>query len=85
MPFHELETTGMTGDSAGETFEFTISGMDCNACVRKIETAVKAVPGVETIQISLADGGAYATIDPARATPDAIFAAIENAGYGVAR
>lgn len=75
----------MTADSAGDTFEFTISGMDCGACVREVETAVRAVPGVETIQISLADGSAYATIDPARATPDAVFAAIENAGYGVAR
>ncbi len=37
-----------------ETLKYRIGGMDCAACVTKIETAVSRLPGVGAVRVSLA-------------------------------
>jgi Cu+-exporting ATPase len=63
--------------------ELTITGMTCAACVRRIEKAVRAVPGVNEATVNLVTQRASIRFDPAATQESALVAAIENAGYGV--
>ncbi len=71
--------------SESKTIEFKIEGMDCGSCVREIETAVGALEGVATVKVSLADGSAVVSLDPARVTEAAVIEAVEDAGFDVPR
>ena len=63
------------------TIELGVLGMTCAACVRRIENAVRRVPGVRDAQVNLVTHRATVTVDPQSASVDAIAAAIERAGY----
>jgi Cu+-exporting ATPase len=65
------------------TTELTITGMTCAACVRRIEKAVRAVPGVDEATVNLVTQRASVRFDPNAAQHTALVAAIEEAGYGV--
>jgi len=60
-----------------------VSGMSCEHCVKAANNALAAVPGVKDIAVSLKDGKASFSYDPAKATLDAIKAAITEEGYEV--
>lgn len=60
-------------------YTFDIEGMTCGGCVRAVENALKRVDGVEAIAVDLATGRASVTTTVA--TPAALLAAIEDAGY----
>ncbi|MDW8253480.1 MAG: heavy metal translocating P-type ATPase [Chloroflexota bacterium] len=60
-----------------------VTGMSCAACVRRIERALGAVPGVAFAAVNLATERATVQYDPAVSTVDQLKAAIEGAGYGV--
>jgi len=60
---------------------FPVEGMTCASCVGRIERALKAVPGVRAADVNLATEKASVTIDPGETGVDALFAAVENAGY----
>lgn len=38
---------------------FQVEGLDCASCARKVEAALKEVPGVVGVQVSYASGKAY--------------------------
>ncbi len=59
-----------------------IEGMTCASCVGRIERALKAVPGVETVSVNLATERASITTSAAVARGKLV-EAIENAGYSV--
>ncbi|MCO5131583.1 MAG: heavy metal translocating P-type ATPase [Xanthobacteraceae bacterium] len=61
---------------------FPIEGMTCASCVGRVEKALKAVPGVETVSVNLAtERASVTTTAPVdRAT---LVAAVENVGYSV--
>jgi Cu+-exporting ATPase len=59
-----------------------VEGMTCASCVRRVEKAIAAVPGVSGANVNLATESAEVTMLPS-ATPEVI-AAIEKAGYQVA-
>ena len=61
--------------------QYTVTGMTCAACQARVERAVSAVPGVEGCAVSLLTNsmGVEGT-----ASPEAIVAAVEEAGYGAA-
>ncbi len=61
--------------------EFAVDGMMCQGCVDSITSALKAVPGVTSAEVSLADKKAVVSGDPAQAASEKIVAAIEAAGY----
>lgn len=71
--------------SASETIQFKIEGMDCAHCVSTIEKAVGALPGVDSVKVSLADNSAIVRLDPSQTAQDAVFEAVEDAGYDVPR
>jgi copper chaperone len=63
------------------TREFAVEGMHCQGCVRSVTGAVKEVPGVTGVDVSLERKAATVAFDAAQATPAAIVAAIEGAGF----
>ncbi|MBE1204988.1 heavy metal translocating P-type ATPase [Aminobacter carboxidus] len=67
-------------DVAVEKIEVEIEGMTCASCVRRVEKAIAAVPGVKAASVNLATE--RATIETlAGTTRTAIDAAIRKAGY----
>jgi copper chaperone CopZ len=60
-----------------------ITGMTCNGCVRHVDKALRSVPGVSAVEVSLADQRAKIVHDEAAAL-DSLVAAVESAGYSVA-
>ena len=69
--------------NAHANLELSITGMTCAACVRRIEKAVRAVPGVNEASVNLVTQRASVNIDPNAAKRESLVAAIEKAGYGV--
>ena len=63
---------------ANEPIRLKVGGMSCAACVARVERAARSVPGVDTCTVSLLTGSLQAT---GSATPDAIAAAVRDAGY----
>lgn len=64
------------------TTDLSVSGMTCNNCVRHVTEALQSVPGVRTVSTQLESGIAQVRWnDPKSAKVEALFAAIEEAGY----
>jgi Cu+-exporting ATPase len=63
--------------------DLTIIGMTCAACVRRIENALHAVPGVKKATVNLATQRASVLYEPDRATLPDLARAITKAGYQV--
>lgn len=72
-------------EAALDTIELKIEGMDCGHCVSTVERAVRAIPGVDAVKVSLADNNAVVRLDPAKTSRDAVFRAVEDAGFDVPR
>ena len=62
--------------------QYNVTGMSCAACSARVEKAVSAVEGVSSCSVSLLTNsmGVEGT-----ASPEAIVAAVEAAGYGASR
>jgi len=58
-----------------------ITGMTCNGCVKHVDQALRAVPGVSAVEVSLAEHRAKVVHDPEKSLAPALIAAIEGAGY----
>ncbi len=58
-----------------------VTGAKCAGCISKIEKAVGAVPGVETARLNLTTGRLVARWSGAATDPNAVVAAVQNAGY----
>jgi heavy metal translocating P-type ATPase len=73
----------LTKAAAGEAnaFDIRISGMSCASCVGRVERAVAAVAGVESVAVNLATERAHVTLSAEGANPDAVAEAIRKAGY----
>lgn len=67
--------------AALETIELKIEGMDCEACAGVIRNKLLETPGVATAEVHYPAGHAAVSYDPARATPEALIAAVKSAGY----
>jgi copper chaperone len=64
-----------------QTHEFSVGGMHCGGCVQSVTGAVSRVPGVKHVDVSLENNAAKVEYDATLATPEAIVAAIEGAGF----
>ena len=66
--------------SPAET-DITIQGMTCASCVRRVERALEAVPGVVSVSVNLATERARIVRDGIDAGSAPFIAAVERAGY----
>ncbi len=65
------------------TMEVPIQGMDCPECTQHVRHAISALPGVESVDVSLTAEKAVVRLDPSRVDVSAIRKAVEGAGYAV--
>ncbi|MFC3832489.1 MULTISPECIES: CopZ family metallochaperone [Deinococcus] len=60
------------------TTELNITGMTCGHCVKAVEGALRAIPGVQAVTVDLAGGRATVQGDADR---NAMLAAVTEEGY----
>ena len=68
-------------DHLMETVELKVEGMDCQGCVKSVTRMLSGVAGVQKVDVSLAEGRATVTYDPAKAQVADMKRAVERAGY----
>jgi copper chaperone len=61
--------------------ELKVEGMDCEGCVKSVTRMLSGLPGVQQVDVSLADARARVTYDPARVGMQDMKKAVERAGY----
>lgn len=66
-----------------EHLEFPVRGMTCASCVRRVEKALRKLPGVLEVSVNLAAERAAVTYLPSATRWSEFKQAIEQAGYGV--
>jgi copper chaperone len=59
--------------------KLAITGMHCDACVRRVTTALQTVPGVAVDAVKV--GSAQLTFDPSQAAVPEIITTIERIGF----
>ena len=69
-------------DMASSVLSIPIEGMTCASCVGRVEKALRAVPGVETVSVNLGTERASITTNEA-VDRSQLVGAVEHAGYGV--
>ena len=62
--------------------ELAIQGMNCGHCVKAVERALDALPGVASREVKV--GAARVAFDDAKTSPEALAAAIREEGFQVA-
>jgi copper chaperone CopZ len=60
-----------------------ITGMTCGGCTNTVTQALKAINGVNDVEVSLSSGEATVQFDERLTTPDQLKSAVIVAGYGV--
>ena len=68
-------------EAARESVTLPVVGMTCAACQHHVEDALRATAGVAEARVDLMAHRARVTFDPAIAQPEALVAAIRQAGY----
>ena len=61
---------------------FNVTGMSCAACSAHVEKAVKALPGIQTVQVNLLTNSMSADYDESTLSAKEICKAVADAGYG---
>lgn len=65
------------------TLELPIGGMDCAACAKKVQRALKKLPGVVNVEVLLSAEKAVIDHDPKLVTREALQATVEKVGFTV--
>lgn len=65
------------------TTTLRITGMTCNGCVRHVDKALRSVPGVTAVEVSLPEQTANIVHGDTTELPSLV-AAVESAGYEAA-
>ncbi|GAA0467270.1 heavy metal transport/detoxification protein [Actinoplanes capillaceus] len=63
---------------------YTVTGMTCSHCVNSVDAEIRQLPGVTDVQVDLASGAVTVTSD-APLDETAVAAAVDEAGYELAR
>jgi copper chaperone len=68
-----------------ETFaRYTVVGMTCEHCVRAVTTAIEQIDGVRRVDVELTSG-IVSVMSQRELDLDAVSAAVDEAGYRIAR
>jgi copper chaperone len=68
-----------------ESITLPIEGMTCSGCVANVERVLKAIDGVQRVQVTLEPAQAIVEYVPGRVDAARLHSAIEDAGYEVVR
>ena len=66
-----------------KSLDMKIEGMHCNGCASTIQALLTHEAGIQSANVSFANGKASVLYDPNETTPANVAAAIEKAGYRV--
>ena len=66
-----------------QTEHINVSGMTCGGCTNAVTRALRAIPGVSDVNVSLSPGQATVRYDESVTTPNQLQLAVTGAGYGV--
>jgi copper chaperone len=64
-----------------EKIEFKVEGLHCDGCVKSVTRMLSGIAGVEKVDVSLAEGKAEVSFDPAKAGLPEFKRAVERAGF----
>ena len=64
-----------------ETITLEVNGMTCDGCGRSVTKALKALPGVGDVEVSLAKAEVRIAYTPREVSIERLKAAIDDAGY----
>jgi len=65
-----------------QTDTLFVTGMQCGGCPIKLSLALRQVPGVDNVQISLASGEVTIVYDDTLTSPAALLETIIRTGFG---
>jgi len=68
-----------------ESVTIKIEGMSCGGCTSSVDKVLNEIDGVSQVEVTLEPGQASVQYDAARTNIDALIAAIEDAGFDVAK
>lgn len=74
----------MTGN-ANDKLVLNITGMTCGHCVMTVRKALESLSGVKEAVVSLDEGKAVVTYDPAQVGAEDMIRKVESVGYGAAQ
>lgn len=60
-----------------------VGGMTCEMCVASVEKGIAALPGIDSLKVTLSDSLAYVRFDANQTSPEDIQKAVEGRGYTV--
>lgn len=81
----ESSPKSLSGAPSELTIEvLAVDGMACQSCVQSITSALKELPGVLAVQVSLRAKRAIVAADPTRVNASQLAAAVVAAGYQAA-
>lgn len=64
-----------------QTVRIPIEGMACVACAARVKKTLKAIAGVDDVEVNLGERNARVRFDSRRITADGLVAAIKELGY----
>jgi len=64
------------------TERFAVDGLDCASCGAELRTNLRALPGIQAINVNLSASEIAVTFDPSRVDPTAIKTRLESLGLG---
>ena len=68
-------------ESGHSTFEIAVSGARCANCIAKIESGVRAMPGVETARLNLSTGKLLVSWGEKPVPPQSVLRRVRDLGY----
>ena len=66
-----------------KTATIEVQGMTCGGCVSAVTRALKTVPGVQDVEVTLKPGRAQVTFNESQTNEGALKAVVQDAGYDV--
>jgi len=73
----------MERNSTIQTELLKVAGMTCGGCTSNVTHALKAIPGVGDVKVSLSAGEVSVQFDERLTSTDQLKTAVKGAGYGV--
>ena len=73
--------TPVASPAAAQSVAIPVKGMSCMACVAKTKQTLRAVPGVNEVEVKLNPGSAIVKYDASKVTAEKLVAVIKELGY----